>query len=344
MAVIVEGYMDVIMAHQYGYNNVVASMGTAITEKHINILKKLTKNIALALDPDKAGEEAMTHSVDYENTAEVEIEIVKLPADEDPDEVIKRDSKIWEAAVANASPLAEYMVNFTASKYDLTKIMEKSKLISQLLPTIAKVENNLRRDRWIRTLSKLTKIDYNVIEGQLKKSLIGIHANKPLHRSNLVPADTIGYIAREEYCIALLVQYPELKKQDEGLIPDYFQSIVNRELYCACLATDDTVALKERLEPSVREKLDNIIAKPIPAERVADRFTECALALRRAYLINQEAMRAEVFANVEAENGSPGAALARLQEEGIEPSVQLKNVFARKPRVITRRAQNGRNK
>ena len=74
MAVIVEGYMDVIMAHQYGYNNVVASMGTAITEKHINILKKLTKNIALALDPDKAGEEAMTHSVDYENTAEVEIE------------------------------------------------------------------------------------------------------------------------------------------------------------------------------------------------------------------------------------------------------------------------------
>ena len=344
MAVIVEGYMDVIMAHQYGYNNVVASMGTAITEKHINILKKLTKNIALALDPDKAGEEAMTHSVDYENTAEVEIEIVKLPADEDPDEVIKRDSKIWEAAVANASPLAEYMVNFTASKYDLTKIMEKSKLISQLLPTIAKVENNLRRDRWIRTLSKLTKIDYNVIEGQLKKSLIGTHANKPLHRSNLVPADTIGYIAREEYCIALLVQYPELKKQDEGLIPDYFQSIVNRELYCACLATDDTMALKERLEPSVREKLDNIIAKPIPAERVADRFTECALALRRAYLINQEAMRAEVFANVEAENGSPGAALARLQEEGIEPSVQLKNVFARKPRVITRRAQNGRNK
>ncbi len=74
MVVIVEGYMDVIMAHQYGFNNVVASMGTAITEKHINILKKLTKNIALALDPDKAGEEAMTHSVDYENTAEVEID------------------------------------------------------------------------------------------------------------------------------------------------------------------------------------------------------------------------------------------------------------------------------
>src|SRR5208283_1971293 len=127
MAVIVEGYMDVIMAHQYGFNNVVASMGTAITEKHINLLKKLTKNIALALDPDAAGEEAMTHSIDYENTLDVEIEVVILPSGEDPDEVIKANPKSWEMAVEKASPLAEYMVNFTASKFDLSKTTEKSK-------------------------------------------------------------------------------------------------------------------------------------------------------------------------------------------------------------------------
>jgi DNA primase len=343
MAVIVEGYMDVIMAHQYGYNNVVASMGTAITEKHINILKKLTKNIALALDPDKAGEEAMTHSVDYENTLDVEIEVVILPSGEDPDEVIKANPKSWEMAVEKASPLAEYMVNFTASKFDLSKTTEKSKLIAQLIPIIAKVENDLRRDRWLRTLSKVTKIEYNVIEGLLKKSLIGVRAKKPLHQSSIVPIDTIGYNAREEYCLALLVQHPELKKQDEGLKPDYFQNIVNHEIYCAFLETDDTIALKERLEHVVREKLENITAKPIPAERIAARFTECVLALRKAFLANQEAMRAEVFAMVEAENGGTGAALARLQEEGIEPSIQLKDVFARKPRAI-RRAGNGRNK
>ena len=170
--VIVEGYMDVIVAHQYGFNNVVASMGTAITEKHITILKKLTKNFALALDPDTAGEEAMTHSVDYENTAEVEIEVVTLPSGEDPDEVIKKDPKLWETAIANASPLAEYMVNFTASKFDLSKTTEKSKLIGQLIPLIAKVKNDLRRDRWLRTLSKLTKIEYNVIEGLQKNPLL----------------------------------------------------------------------------------------------------------------------------------------------------------------------------
>jgi DNA primase len=340
MVVIVEGYMDVIVAHQYGFNNVVASMGTAITEKHITILKKLTKNFALALDPDTAGEEAMTHSVDYENTAEVEIEVVTLPSGEDPDEVIKKDPKLWETAIANASPLAEYMVNFTASKFDLSKTTEKSKLIGQLIPLIAKVKNDLRRDRWLRTLSKLTKIEYNVIEGLLKKSLISNNFRKPLNRSNIVPVDTIGYSAREEYCLAILLQYPELKKQDEGLRPDYFQNIVNREIYCACMETDDTIALKERLEPAVREKLDAITTKHNPDDRVAAKYTECVLALRKAFLLNQEAMRSEVFA-MEAETAGTGAALTKLKEQGIEPSIQLKNVFARKPRVI-RRTENGR--
>jgi len=95
------------------------------------------------------------------------------------------------------------------------------------------------------------------------------------------------------------------------------------------------------LEPVVREKLDVITTKHTPADRVAAKYTECVLALRRAFLINQEAMRAEVFA-MEAETGGAGADLARLQKEGIEPSIQLKNVFARKPQVI-RRTVNGRN-
>jgi hypothetical protein len=74
---------------------------------------------------------------------------------------------------------------------------------------------------------------------------------------------------------------------------------------------------------------------------VAVKYTECVLALRKAFLMNQEAMRAEVFA-METETGGAGAALARLKEEGIETSIQLKDVFARKPRVI-RRANGRRN-
>jgi DNA primase len=313
-------------------------MGTAITEKHINILKKLTKNIALALDPDTAGEEAMTHSVDYENTAEVEIAVVTLPEGEDPDEVVKANPKIWETAIANTTPLAEYIVNFRAAKMDLSKTIEKSRLINELIPLISQVKDDLRRDRWIRTLSKVTKIDYNVIERNLKKSMIGSTVRKPLHRSNIVPADTIGYNAREDYCLAVLLQHPELKNQ-EGLLPDYFQNTVNREIYCAYMETGDITALKEKLEPVVRERIEAIISKHTPSEKIAIRFADGVLALRKAFLLNQEAMRAEVFA-MEAETGGTGAALARLKVEGIEPSVQLKDAFANKRRQIRR--TNGR--
>jgi hypothetical protein len=201
------------------------------------------------------------------------------------------------------------------------------------------VGDDIRRDHYLTKLSKLAGISYNKLEGVLKTYL----KPKPQKRGVEPTAPSLLTTVsspREEYCLAILLQHPELKKQDEGLQPNYFQNIVNREIYCACLETDDAIALKDRLEPAVREKLDAINAKHTTADRVAAKYTECVLALRRAFLINQEDMRAEVFA-MDTETGGPGAALARLKEEGIEPSIQLKDVFARKPRVI-RRTGNGR--
>jgi DNA primase len=340
MAIVVEGYMDVIMAHQYGYHNVVASMGTAITEKHITILKKLTKNIALALDPDTAGEEAMLRCVEYENSLNAEVKVIILPAGEDPDEVIKADPKVWEKAVEKAVPVIDYTIDMAVSRQDMSTASAKSQVANSLLPIIAKVGDDIRRDHYLTKLSKLAGISYNKLEGVLKTYL------KPkLQKRGFEPASpsllTTTSSPREEYCLALLVQHPELKNQDEGLLPDYFQNIVNREIYCACLETEDTIALKEKLEPVVREKLDVITTKHTSTDRVAEKYSECVLALRKAFLLNQEAMRAEVFAMVEAETGGTGAALARLKEQGIESSIQLKDVFARKPRVLRR--TNGRN-
>jgi len=89
MAVIVEGYIDVITAHQNGITNVVASMGTSVTEKQVGTLKRLTRNLVLALDADAAGEEAMLRGVRYENTLDTEVKVIILPEGKDPDDVIK---------------------------------------------------------------------------------------------------------------------------------------------------------------------------------------------------------------------------------------------------------------
>ncbi len=107
-AIIMEGYMDVIMAHQNGVTNAVASMGTAITETQVNTLKKLSRNLILSLDADAAGEEAMLRTVGYENILNAEIRVIELPEGKDPDEVIKEDINIWNQLVNKAVPLVDY--------------------------------------------------------------------------------------------------------------------------------------------------------------------------------------------------------------------------------------------
>ena len=104
-AIIVEGYMDVITAHQNGFNNVVASMGTSVTERQVSTLKRLTKNMTLALDADAAGEEASLRCVSYENALDAEVKVIILPKGRDPDDVIKQDTQTWQHLLNEALPV-----------------------------------------------------------------------------------------------------------------------------------------------------------------------------------------------------------------------------------------------
>ena len=340
LVVIVEGYMDVIMAHQYGFNNVVASMGTAITEKHINILKKLTKNIALALDPDTAGEEAMLRAVEYENSLNAEVKVIILPPHEDPDEVIKKDPKMWESAVEKAVPVIDYTIDMAVSRQDISTAGAKSQMANGLLPIIAKVGDDIRRDHYLTKLSKLGGISYNKLEGVLKTYL----KPKPQKRGVEPTAPSLLTTVsspREEYCLSILLQHPELKKQDEGLLPDYFQNVVNREIYCACLETDDAIALKERLEPAVREKLEELLALPQPTNRIPGRYHDSVLRLKREFLQNQQLIREEIFSIISQSEGK-GADIEKLKQEGLELNNQL-NLVSIELGHEKRRANGRRN-
>ncbi|GAI95196.1 unnamed protein product, partial [marine sediment metagenome] len=126
LVVIVEGYMDVITAHQNGFNNVVASMGTSVTEKQVSTLKRLTRNMALALDADTAGEEAMLRGVGYENILDAEVKVIILPRGKDPDNVIKEDAQIWQNFLEEALPIVDYTFNMVTAGLDLNTAKGKS--------------------------------------------------------------------------------------------------------------------------------------------------------------------------------------------------------------------------
>ncbi len=102
VAVIVEGYMDVIAAHQHGNGNVVASMGTALTERQLAMLRRLTENIVLAFDPDSAGQAASERGDLVAQRLGVNVRVMKLPKGRDPDEIIRADPEGWRRLVIDA--------------------------------------------------------------------------------------------------------------------------------------------------------------------------------------------------------------------------------------------------
>ncbi|MCJ7764272.1 MAG: DNA primase, partial [Dehalococcoidales bacterium] len=158
-AVIVEGYLDTITAHQNGFSNVVASMGIAVTEKHISILKRLTRNVVFALDADAAGEEAMLRCVGYENALDNEVRVLILPQGKDPDDVIKEDKDIWQRLLEESSPIIDFTFDMVMAGLDFTKARDVTFASGKLLPIIKQINNVIRRAHYLQKLSHLVNID-----------------------------------------------------------------------------------------------------------------------------------------------------------------------------------------
>jgi len=333
MAVIVEGYMDAITAHQSEFTNVVASMGTSITEKQVGILKNLSKNITLALDADAAGEEAMLRCVTYENSLDTEIKVIILPSGKDPDDVIKQDAKTWQHMLDEALPIVDYTFNKVASEFDLTTAKGKAAAVDKLLPTISEIKNAVRRAHYLQKLAQLVKVSEQSLEATLSRMKRAQPRRQPQQFEK--PA-TAGQALRpllsspiEEYCLALLLQHPELKARSQELPPEYFESSENREVFLACQQTEDIKLIRERLDSALHEHFDSLIVKSLPATQIEQKYNDCVLRLREKYLRSLEAKKEAVLA-MEAATGGTTAELAKLQEQGIEASSKLREVFAQR--------------
>ncbi|TEU16251.1 MAG: DNA primase, partial [Dehalococcoidia bacterium] len=145
LVIIVEGYMDVLTAHQHGWQNVVGSMGTSLTEKQVGGIKRLTSNITLALDADLAGEEATLRGRAILAYSNAEANVILLPPGKDPDEVISEDPALWEKLVGQAMPILDFAFQSVISKVDINKAKDKSLAVQKLLPSINEIKDPVQQ-------------------------------------------------------------------------------------------------------------------------------------------------------------------------------------------------------
>ncbi len=335
LAVIVEGYMDVITAHQNGFGNVVASMGTSVTERQILAIKRLTRNLVFALDADAAGREATLRGVGYENTIGNEVRVIILPRGKDPDDVIKEDAKSWQRLLDEALPIIDYSFNLLISGLDLSTARDKSLAVERLLPIIAEIKDPVRQAHYVQKLARLVKVNERKLEMVMEKDMARRDRGRfgtPKKQETRSPAgQSLQGNIREEYCLALLLKHHELKAHQSGLLIEYFENSENREIFAALRETDDPLSLKDRLDSAIWEHLDKLTKMELLPDQIEDKFTSCILNLREKYLRNLELKKGAVLAS-EAESGGTPAELAKLKEQGIENSAQLKEVFSQKSR------------
>jgi DNA primase len=281
VAVIVEGYMDVITAHQHDVANVVASMGTALTEKQVRILRGLAKSLVFALDPDAAGSAATMRGIDVARRSlnreglemptllgatsrlKADIRIIPLPEGKDPDALIRENPQEWQRLVDQALTLMDYIIEVVTSRIDVAKPEGRSEAIEQLLPLIAELEDETQREFYLGKLAKLLHVNERTLLGQVA-SLI----RTKTERSSKVRAKPASAIrsgdALEEYCLAMLLQRPELRDRADNLLPEHFESSENREIFSAWINVLNVDELRQAVSIDLEEHLEILLGKVLP--------------------------------------------------------------------------------
>jgi DNA primase len=320
--VIVEGYVDVIIAHQYGFHNVVAPLGTALTSEHVSVVKKLqAKHVYLALDADAAGIRATLkglqtlrdnldgHEVPvptpqgyirWEREVDAEVRIIAMPDGKDPDEVIGANPEHWRALVAAARPAMDFYIDALTADLDLSSARGKAEAVSRLSPLVAQVVNPVEQAHHIQHIARLVQVEEHIIRQGLPrperkatpaKPIVGLSANAP---------------TQEDYMLGWLLRYPSVQtavqekiRRDllpfsfvgefiQGTLLELFARVENRAIWQAWQEQPpgtDPQAWANTLDDALHEHARRVLAIELPqaqAYRLVNDALECARMLQLA--------------------------------------------------------------
>ena len=170
LAVIVEGYTDVMAAHQAGFANVVASLGTALTAGQVELANRYANAVALAYDVDLAGEAATQRGLLEELGPVVsKVRVIRIPSGKDPDELIRTDPEGWRTAVAEAEELLPYFMQRAASEVDMRQPHGRSAYTRRMLDLLRRIPDRVERDSYVPGLAQLAGIDERVLRDDLAR-------------------------------------------------------------------------------------------------------------------------------------------------------------------------------
>ncbi|MFA6426922.1 MAG: DNA primase [Candidatus Magasanikbacteria bacterium] len=226
LIVMVEGQMDVIACHQAGMSQVVATSGTALTEKQIHLLKRYSMNLNMAFDADAAGQAAAKRGIDLAVQSGMNVKVIQIPAGagKDPDECIKKNKQTWFDAVQNAQEIMQWYFTRAFAGKNINDSKHKQQIATALLTEIKNIPFAVERDHWMQELGNKLHVDVEVLREDMSRLKREVKETRSQSRSERDPAtagksevQNSNVIVKKtrldlliERLIALILKYPAI--------------------------------------------------------------------------------------------------------------------------------------
>lgn len=297
--VIVEGYMDAAMAHQHGYRNVVATLGTAVTDRHLRLLRRHVDEIVLALDADAAGQAATWRALQQAEASLrvgykpvvgpsasqqraapgrwVNLKVLALPNAKDPDELIRADSGAWPGLVRDAIPVIDFVLQRLGSRHDLNTPQGKRAAAEEMLSVLGGIADPIEQDHFINEVAVLLATRPETIRGLLHR------AGAPRAAASPTPTNPVRVDLRDAYLLALLMRLQRTSPANVPSEVDFLQP-ESRGVFHSLGGT-----LLPELEPVAREAERQLpLVERLSPQNFDKELEKARLTIRKELLLRQQ--------------------------------------------------------
>ena len=326
-AVVVEGYMDVIAAHEHGFTNVVASMGTAVAGLQLDALARhaasgkagATGVVILCLDSDEAGEaatmralEGVTVELSSGHSRGIEVKVARPDGGKDPDEAIRSDPDSWRGSLNEAVALLDYMIDAKSKLYNLDSGQGIAGFANDIAPMIYNVPNDYDRDRYWLSTARIA----GVSEQRLKtivdrpRGTSRRLGNRPRGAGSISPQQASAALESstgsplEEHLLSLILQMDDLREHAIAMPAEFFHESDNRALFTAWQSSSNLGELSDELGEDLTKKMRRFAEHELPPSdqaRLIEDVTQCVMRLRERHFRRIKKLESEQLKQLEGE-------------------------------------------
>ncbi|MBI3322756.1 MAG: DNA primase [Candidatus Omnitrophica bacterium] len=214
--IVVEGYMDMVMPFQHGFRNVVASMGTSLTDQQVRLIRRNTRNVVMVYDGDAAGESATLRGLDLLLEQEMRVRVAVLPGGSDPDSLIREQGpEKFAQALKQSQELFDYKLGRMTGKFNPAEVEGRVRICQEMLPTIKRVPNAIQRGEYVKRLAEALGISEQLLWTEMGR----VKANAPWKPEGIAKAGAppaLPAMTAEDLLVGLLLEDPRRVEQVAG--------------------------------------------------------------------------------------------------------------------------------